>query len=102
MFVTFSPIWCLLRVPYRKPTSIVRLNPGIKGDDIERLLDDVKLTLDNEDLGKAFFEKLTERSGIRLIDVADYANNSLRVVTELTCKNGDDEFRPDITLFIRG
>lgn len=36
--------------------------------DIDRLLADVKLLLDNEDLGNAFYEKLTERSGIRLID----------------------------------
>ena len=58
--------------------------------------------LDNEDLGKAFYERLTERSGIKLIDFANFDNNSFHVVTELTCKNGDDEFRPDITLLING
>jgi len=83
-------------------TSISRINPGIESGDISRLLDDVKLTLDNEDLGKAFYEKLTERSGIRLIDFTDFSNNSFHVVTELTYKNGDDEFRPDITLLING
>jgi type I restriction enzyme R subunit len=83
-------------------TAIARINPGIDGADIDRLLIDVKLLLDNEDLGKAFYEKLTERSGIRLIDFADFSNNSFHVVTELTCKNGDDEFRPDITLLING
>jgi type I restriction enzyme R subunit len=82
--------------------AVSRINPDIAGDDIDRLLDDVKLTLDNEDLGKAFYEKLTERSGIRLIDFTDFSNNSFHVVTELTCKNGDDEFRPDITLLING
>jgi type I restriction enzyme R subunit len=82
--------------------AIARINPGMEGDDINRLLADVKLLLDNEDLGKAFYEKLTERSGIRLIDFADFGNNSFHVVTELTCKNGDDEFRPDITLLING
>lgn len=77
---------------------MARINPGIDGDDIDRLLANVELLLENEDLGKAFYEKLTEHSGTRLIDFADFANNSFHVVTELTCKNGDDEFRPDITL----
>jgi len=83
-------------------SAIARINPGMDGGDIDRLLADVKLLLENEDLGKAFYEKLTERSGIRLIDFADFSNNSFHVVTELACKNGDDEFRPDITLLING
>jgi type I restriction enzyme R subunit len=82
--------------------AIAGINPGIERDDVDRLLADVKLSLKNEDLGKAFYEKLTERSGIRLIDFAVFDNNSFHVVTELTCKNGDDEFRPDITLLING
>ena len=82
--------------------AIARINPEMEADDITRLLADVKLLLDNEDLGKAFYEKLTERSGIRLIDFENFDNNSFHVVTELTCKNGDDEFRPDITLLING
>jgi len=32
----------------------------------------------------------------------NFNNNSFHVVTELTYKNGDDEFRPDITLLING
>jgi len=82
--------------------SISRINPGIESAVVERLLADVKLALDNEDLGRAFYEKLTQRSGTKLIDFVDFANNSFHVVTELTCKNGDDEFRPDITLLING
>ena len=82
--------------------AIARINPGIEGDDIKRLLADVRLLLDNEDLGKGFYERLTERSAVRLIDFTDFTNNSFHVVTELTCKNGDDEFRPDITLLVNG
>ena len=82
--------------------SIAKINRDIDPQDIDRLLEDVKLSLDNEDLGKAFYEKLTERSGIRLIDFTDFTNNSFHVVTELTYKNGDEEFRPDITLLING
>ena len=82
--------------------ATARINPDLSADDVTRLLPDVKLLLDNEDLGKAFHERLTERSGIRLIDFENFNNNSFHVVTELTCKNGDDEFRPDITLLING
>ncbi|PRA52555.1 MULTISPECIES: type I restriction endonuclease subunit R [Pseudomonas] len=83
-------------------SSLARINPGVETDDIDRLLAEVKLLLDNEDLGKAFYDKLTERSGIRLIDFENFDNNSFHVVTELPCRNGDDEFRPDITLLING
>jgi type I restriction enzyme R subunit len=83
-------------------SAIAKINPDMESGDIDRLLADVKLMLDNEDLGKAFYERITERSGIRLIDFTDFSNNSFHVVTELTSKNGDDEFRPDITLLING
>ena len=82
--------------------AITKINPDLPADEIPRLLADVKLLLDNEDLGKAFYERLIERSGIKLIDFENLNNNSFNVVTELTCKNGDDEFRPDITLLING
>lgn len=82
--------------------AISKINPDLPADEIPRLLADVKLLLDNEDLGKAFYDRLTERSGIKLIDFENFNNNSFNVVTELTCKNGDDEFRPDITLLING
>ena len=82
--------------------AIAKINPDLAVDEIPRLLADVKLLLDNEDLGKAFYERLTEQSGIKLIDFENFNNNSFHVVTELTYKNGDDEFRPDITLLING
>ena len=53
-------------------------------------------------MGQAFYNMLTATSGTRLIDFKNFNNNSFHVVTELTCKNGDDEFRPDITLLING
>jgi len=82
--------------------SICRINPEMDVDDVKRLYDDVALSLDNEDLGKAFYEKLTEKSGIKLIDFELFENNSFHVVTELTYRNGDEEFRPDIILLING
>ncbi|WGM01815.1 type I restriction endonuclease [Arsenophonus nasoniae] len=83
-------------------TSIARINTNTNPDDIARLLKDVTLLLDNEDLGRAFFEKLTDRSNVKLIDFENFNNNSFHVVTELTYENGDEEFRPDITLLING
>lgn len=84
--------------------SIKRINKDLdlEDSDINRLLEDISLALDNEDLGEAFYNMLTASSGIRLIDFKDFNNNILHVVTELTYKNGDDEFRPDITLLING
>jgi type I restriction enzyme R subunit len=82
--------------------AIAKINPNLASEDIPRLLADIKLLLDNEDLGKAFYDRLTERSGVKLIDFDNFSNNSFHVVTELTYKNGDDEFRPDISLLING
>ena len=86
--------------------SIIRINKDLEQSDIKRVLENISLALDNEDLGHAFFEMLTAGSGIKLIDFSspeNFAkNNSFHVVTELTYKNGDDEFRPDITLLING
>ena len=82
--------------------SIQRINPEMEQGDIKRLLEDVSLVLDNEDLGEAFYNMLIANSGTRLIDFKDFNNNSFHVVTELTYKNGEDEFRPDTTLLING
>lgn len=83
-------------------TSIAKINKGISDFDIEKCYDEVSLCLENEDLGKAFFEKLINRSGIKLIDFDDFNNNTFNVVTELTYKKNEDEFRPDIILLING
>ncbi len=82
--------------------AIAKINPGIAEADIGRLLTETKLTLENDDLGQAFYQKLTDRSGTKLIDFENFNNNLFHVVTELTCQNGDEEFRPDITLLING
>ncbi len=81
--------------------SIIRIN-DIDETEAKRIYQEVALTLDNEDLGRAFYNLLTSTTSPRLIDFKNFDNNSFHVVTELTCKNGDDEFRPDITLLING
>jgi len=82
--------------------AIGRINLGLEAGEIDRLREDLTLLLDNEDLGQAFFDRLTERSGIRLLDFSDFDKNRFHVVTELTYKNGEESFRPDITLLING
>ncbi len=82
--------------------SIQKINPDLEASHIKRLYEDLSLILENEDLGKAFYEAITATSGIRLIDFKHFSNNTFHVVTEYTFKNGEDEFRPDITLFING
>ena len=82
--------------------SIKRINPDFTDGDVKRLYDEVSLSLENEDLGKVFYEKLTATSGSKIIDFENFENNSFNVVTELTYKKDDDEFRPDIILLING
>lgn len=83
-------------------TSIKRINPDFTDGDVKRLYDEVSLSLENEDLGKVFYEKLTATSGNRIIDFENFDNNTFNVVTELTYKKDDESFRPDIILLING
>ncbi len=82
--------------------SIKRINPNFRNIEVQQVYDEISLCLENEDLGRAFFEKITDRSGIRLIDFENINNNTFNVVTELPYKKDDEEFRPDITLLING
>lgn len=82
--------------------AFLRINEGSDESDFKKVYDDLSLSLDNEDLGRAFYNKLTDRSGARLIDFENFENNSFHVATELPCENGDDSFRPDITILING
>lgn len=82
--------------------SLQRINPDVLKEELFRELDEISLELDYEDLGRKFYQRLTATSGIKLIDFKNFKNNSFHVTTELTCKNGDEEFRPDITLLING
>ena len=83
-------------------SSVGKINPDLSDSELDKLIDKISLTLENEDLGKAFYEMLTSKSGIRLIDFENFDNNDFKVVTELPCKKDDEEFRPDITLLING
>ena len=77
------------------------LNPSAKGE-FEQTLRAIRQELANDDLGKSFYKRLTTVSPVRLIDFDNPRNNSFHFTAEFTCKNGQDEFRPDITLFVNG
>jgi type I restriction enzyme R subunit len=49
-------------------SSIQQINPQASAAEIDQALTQATLLLDNEDLGKAFYERLTSSTGIRLID----------------------------------
>ena len=78
-----------------------KLNPEHKGE-AEQTLRTIRQELDNDDLGRSFYSRLSSVSPIRLIDFDNPKNNTYHCTAELTCKRDQDEFRPDITLFING
>lgn len=82
--------------------SIEEINHELEEGEAKRLLEEVSLLLDNEDIGKAFYERILQKTGHKIIDFENFDNNTFNVVTELPYKNGEDEFRPDIILLING
>lgn len=74
-------------------------------EDAKKIIGELKIKLDNDDLGKSFFKILQSGiDGIKLIDFSDITGtkNDYTVVTELPYENGDDNFRPDIVVLING
>jgi len=83
-------------------SKIKEFNPQLKPLEIDQHFAKIKIALDNDDLGREFYYVLSTTSGIKLIDFENPDKNDFFCTTELTCKNGEDEFRPDITLFVNG
>jgi type I restriction enzyme R subunit len=82
--------------------SLQRINPNHSIAEIDLYLKQVMASLANDDLGKVFYEHLINQSGIRLIDFANFDNNTFNCVTEFECQKGLDSFRPDITILVNG
>lgn len=78
-----------------------KLNPEYAGE-YEQTLKDIRKELNDDDLGRSFYQRLKSVSPIKLIDFERPDNNTFHFTAEFTCKNGQDEFRPDITLFVNG
>ena len=86
---------------YEFQKAFARLNPDKKVKWFS-VLEDIKKELNDDDLGKQFYERLISVSPYKLIDFDNPKNNDFYVTAEFTCRNGEDEFRPDITLFVNG
>lgn len=81
-----------------------KLNPTATPKDFEDEYKDIKIELTNNDLGKEFYNRIqnTGNSKFKFIDWDNWDRNTLQVSYEIPCKNGEDEFRPDATIFING
>ena len=77
------------------------LNPGHEGEFLQ-ILKDIRKELNDDDLGRGFYNRLKAVSPVKLIDFDNIGNNTFHFTAEFTCKNGQAEFRPDITLFVNG
>ena len=84
--------------------QLKKLNPNITNSEIEQELLNINNELNFDDLGRAFFKRLLGKGegNFTLIDWDSFNNNTFHVTTELTNKNGEDEFRPDATVFVNG
>lgn len=78
-----------------------KLNPDRTGEALS-VLRQIRQELDNDDIGESFYKRLKAVSPAKLIDFEKPENNSFHCTAEFTCKRDEDEFRPDITLFING
>lgn len=81
--------------------QFVKLNPEQEGK-AEEMLRTIRQELDNDDLGRSFYKRLNMVSPVKLIDFEHPENNSFHCTAEFTCRRDQDEFRPDITLFVNG
>ena len=78
-----------------------KLNPEHEGEYLQ-VLKDIRKELNDDDLGRGFYNHLKAVSPVRLVDFDNPLNNTFHFTAEFTCKNVQDEFRPDITLFVNG
>lgn len=82
--------------------QFLTFNNYLTDEDFERELANIKLELDQNDLGRSFFKRLQGQEGAVYIDWENPEANTFHLALEVTCQNGQDEFRPDIVVFING
>ena len=82
--------------------QFLKFNNYLTEDDFERELANIKLELDQNDLGRSFFKRLQGQEDAIYIDWENPEANTFHLALEVTCQNGQDEFRPDIVIFING
>lgn len=82
--------------------QFLKFNNYLTEDDFERELANIKLELDQNDLGRSFFKRLQGQEDTIYIDWEHPEVNTFHLALEVTCQNGQDEFRPDIVIFVNG
>ena len=82
--------------------QFLKFNNYLTEDDFERELANIKLELDQNDLGRSFFNRLQGQEDAIYIDWEHPEANTFHLALEVTCQNGQDEFRPDIVIFVNG
>ena len=82
--------------------QFLTFNNYLTDEDFERELANIKLELDQNDLGRSFFKRLQGQEGAVYIDWENPETNTFHLALEVTCQNGQDEFRPDIVIFVNG
>ena len=82
--------------------QFLTFNNYLTDEDFERELANIKLELDQNDLGRSFFKRIQGQEGAVYIDWENPEANIFHLALEVTCQNGQDEFRPNIVVFING
>ncbi|WP_029185956.1 DEAD/DEAH box helicase family protein [Streptococcus suis] len=82
--------------------QFLRFNNYASEADFEREFENIRLELDQDDIGRSFFKRIHSDSDYTYIKWDDLEANTFHIALEVTCQNGEDEFRPDITVFING
>ncbi len=83
-------------------------NKDITDSQIKLFIGQIQNMLNNEDLGREFYEKVIQNKIYKVInfdetkETKEAERNVWECVTEMPCENGNESFRPDITLLING
>ena len=82
--------------------QFLRFNNYASEADFDREFENIRLELDQDNLGRSFFKRIQGKSDYTYINWNNLEANTFHIALEVTCQNGEDEFRPDITVFING
>lgn len=88
--------------------AFLNLNPELTEEDANKKLAEIQTSVGYNDLGRHFYKEILMEPGVgRIVDFSSEEafkkNNTFQVTTEMTCgSKKDDNFRPDITIFING
>lgn len=102
----FDPLTNILVDRFK--AAFLRLNPKLTEEDADRKLSEIQTSLNYTDLGRHFYKEILLNHGEgRIVDFSSEEafrnNNDFQVTTEMTCgSKKDDNFRPDITIFVNG